>query len=91
MRIIVFDDFFLQVEGTILMPVPSSYNDITQDPKIRDFIGIVWYDRDFFVPKSWNDGNKRVWLRFSAVSYAAQVVSILVTKHNVSFAVHLYK
>ncbi|XP_071051958.1 beta-glucuronidase isoform X1 [Onthophagus taurus] len=56
---------------SILMPVPSSYNDITQDPNIRDHVGIVWYDRTFFVPKSWQ--NQRVWLRFSSVSYAAQV------------------
>lgn len=61
--------------SAMLMPVPASYNDITQDAKIRDFVGIAWYDRDFFVPKSWQDENKRVWLRFSSVSYAAQVVS----------------
>ncbi|KAK9710558.1 Glycosyl hydrolases family 2, sugar binding domain [Popillia japonica] len=53
------------------MPVPSSYNDITQNPAIRDHLGIAWYDRTFFVPKSWR--NQRVWLRFSSVHYAAQI------------------
>lgn len=56
------------------MPVPSSYNDITTDWRIRDHVGLVWYDRTFFVPKFWPDVT-RVWLRFGSVSYAAQVVS----------------
>ena len=35
------------------MPVPSSYNDITQDRSLRDLLGLVWYERDFFVPLHW--------------------------------------
>ncbi|XP_057653720.1 beta-glucuronidase-like [Diorhabda carinulata] len=54
-----------------LMPVPASYNDITTDKKIRDHVGLVWYDRSFFVPTSWQ--SERVWLRFGSISYAAQV------------------
>lgn len=61
------EDYELQ-----LMPVPSSYNDITQNTKIRDHVGLVWYDRTFFVPQSWAN-KSRVCLRFSSVSYAAQV------------------
>jgi beta-glucuronidase len=57
-----------------MMPVPSSYNDITTDWKIRDHVGLVWYDRKFFVPKSWYQIG-RIWLRFGSVSYASQVVS----------------
>ncbi|KAF7265787.1 hypothetical protein GWI33_020863 [Rhynchophorus ferrugineus] len=55
-----------------LMPVPSSYNDITTDWTIRDHVGLVWYDRTFFVPKFWSEVG-RVWLRFESVCYAAQV------------------
>ncbi|XP_030751685.1 beta-glucuronidase-like isoform X2 [Sitophilus oryzae] len=55
-----------------LMPVPSSYNDITTDWQIRDHVGLVWYERTFFVPKFWSEIG-RVWLRFESVSYAAQV------------------
>ncbi|KAB0793397.1 hypothetical protein PPYR_13017 [Photinus pyralis] len=55
-----------------LMPVPSSYNDITTRMDIRDHVGLVWYDRTVFVPESWAK-EKRVVLRFSSVSYAAQV------------------
>jgi len=55
--------------GTMPMPVPASYNDITQDPTIRDHIGDAWYEREFFVPASWQ--GKRVELRVGAASYAA--------------------
>ena len=35
-------------EPVLQMPVPSSYNDITQDRSLRDLLGLVWYERDFF-------------------------------------------
>ena len=56
------------------MPVPSSYNDVTTSREIRDYLGLVWYDRTFYVPKSWYEQGHRVWLRFGSVHYAAQVV-----------------
>ena len=34
-------------EPTILMPVPASYNDVTQNITIHRHIGWVWYARDF--------------------------------------------
>ena len=37
------------------MPVPSSFNDITTDSLIRDFVGWAWYYRTFFVPSSWKN------------------------------------
>eukprot|EP01120_Amphizonella_sp_Union-15-10_P012278 TRINITY_DN5425_c0_g1_i1.p1 TRINITY_DN5425_c0_g1~~TRINITY_DN5425_c0_g1_i1.p1 ORF type:complete len:614 (+),score=93.28 TRINITY_DN5425_c0_g1_i1:58-1899(+) len=52
---------------TIDMPVPSSYNDITQDPSIRDHIGWVWYETEVWVPKSWS--NQRIILRFESAHY----------------------
>lgn len=55
----------------INMPVPSSYNDIVEDEKLRDHVGTVWYERKFFVPKSWQ--HERVWLRFGSVHYEAYV------------------
>uniref|UniRef100_A0A1X7URE5 Beta-glucuronidase n=1 Tax=Amphimedon queenslandica TaxID=400682 RepID=A0A1X7URE5_AMPQE len=57
------------LNDTILMPVPASYNDITQDHKIRDFLGWAWYDRNFWVPGSWLDGKTRVVLRFESAYY----------------------
>lgn len=55
------------------MPVPSSYNDITEDETLRDHVGTVWYERNFFIPKSWSD--QLVWIRFGSVHYEAYVVS----------------
>ena len=93
-------------EDVMDMPVPSSYNDITQDPLIRgkkfsftvyinyidsvrnsfidslfiyttikDHIGWVFYQKHFFVAKSWKALN--VNLRFGSVNYHAIVVCIL--------------
>lgn len=57
--------------SVIKMPVPSSYNDIVEDAATRDHVGTVWYERKFFVPKSWQ--SQRVWLRFGSVHYEAYV------------------
>ena len=59
------------LEDTIPMPVPASYNDITQDPEIRDHIGNVWYERNFFIPLSWEE--KRIFLRVGSASHKARV------------------
>jgi len=56
------------------MPVPSSYNDITQSKLIRDHIGWAWYDHSFRVPQGWGK-EKRIFLRFGGVNYHAIVVS----------------
>ncbi|XP_044253133.1 beta-glucuronidase-like [Tribolium madens] len=53
------------------MPVPASYNDIGTDTSLRDHVGPVWYQRNFFVPKAWN--GEKVWIRFSSVCRAAEV------------------
>ncbi|XP_070573100.1 beta-glucuronidase-like isoform X2 [Ptychodera flava] len=55
--------------GVIDMPVPSSYNDITQDKSLRDFVGWVWYDREFYPPYSWQNLKQRVVLRFQSAHY----------------------
>ncbi|XP_048583171.1 beta-glucuronidase isoform X2 [Nematostella vectensis] len=51
------------------MPVPASYNDITQEKSIRDFIGWAWYDMDTYVPQRWKDNSTRVVLRFESAHY----------------------
>ena len=40
------------LEDTIPMPVPASYNDMTQDVRIRDHVGDVWYERTFIMPST---------------------------------------
>jgi len=59
------------LKDTILMPVPASYNDITQEPEIRDHIGDVWYERTFWIPSSWID--KRIVLRVGSATHKAKV------------------
>ncbi|XP_077867014.1 beta-glucuronidase-like [Saccoglossus kowalevskii] len=51
------------------MPVPSSFNDITQDKLLRDFVGWVWYDREFYPPYTWQNTNQRVVVRFESAHY----------------------
>ncbi|XP_059484604.1 beta-glucuronidase-like [Neocloeon triangulifer] len=55
----------------IKMPVPASYNDITVEADLRDYVGTAWYERSFFVPLAWQ--NQRVYLRFASVHYLATV------------------
>ncbi|XP_068600766.1 beta-glucuronidase [Brachionichthys hirsutus] len=52
------------------MPVPASYNDVTQDPTLRDFVGWVWYEREVLVPARWiTGGGTRVVLRVGSAHY----------------------
>ena len=46
---------------TLAMPVPASYNDITLDSGLRDYVGSAWYDRTFYASSGWRD--QRVLLR----------------------------
>lgn len=57
------------------MPVPSSYNDVTEDRNLRDFVGWVWYDREFYVASDWA-ANRRIVLRFDSAHYNTVVVSV---------------
>jgi len=55
----------------IPMPVPSSFNDITTDRALQNFVGWVWYEREFFVASDWQ--NRRVVLRIGSAHYNAIV------------------
>ncbi|XP_009299404.1 beta-glucuronidase [Danio rerio] len=61
----------LEETGPVIdMPVPSSYNDITQDAKIRDFVGWVWYEKEVLVPTRWiQDRGTRIVLRVGSAHY----------------------
>lgn len=56
------------------MPVPASYNDIAMEASVRDHVGLVWYDRRFYISDAWSRDNRRVILRFSSVHYSTEVV-----------------
>ncbi|TKS83610.1 Beta-glucuronidase [Collichthys lucidus] len=58
-----------------LVEVPSSYNDVTQDPTLRDFTGWVWYEREVVVPSRWiTDKGTRVVLRVGSAHYNSIVI-----------------
>lgn len=63
--------FAAPLAGTMPMPVPASYNDITQDIALRDHLGDVWYERSFFVPREW--GDRRIVLRVGSATHSATV------------------
>jgi len=66
------DKWFLSaLTDTIPMPVPSSYNDITQDISLRDFIGDVFYETSFHVSPHWQE--KKILLRFGSATHKAVV------------------
>ena len=54
------------------MPVPSSYNDVTQDKHLRDFVGWAWYERNFYMSHDWTP--RRTVLRFDSAHYFTKVV-----------------
>src|SRR5690349_18389374 len=56
-------------QPTIAMPVPASYNDITQNITIYRHVGLVWYEKDFYVPNT----APRWVLRFQAARYETHV------------------
>lgn len=56
------------------MPVPSSYNDISTNSTIRDYVGWSWYQYEFYVPKRWAKDQLNVFLRFGSVHFKSTVV-----------------
>ncbi|XP_030078237.1 beta-glucuronidase isoform X2 [Microcaecilia unicolor] len=66
----------LRETGPVIdMPVPASYNDITQDYDLRNFIGWVWYEKEVWLPRHWisRDTGIRVVLRVGSAHYFAMV------------------
>ena len=51
------------------MPVPSSFNEITQNVSLREFVGWVWYDRQVWVPGSWGGDSNCITIRFESAHY----------------------
>ncbi len=59
------------LRNPVLMPVPASYNDVTQDLRLRDHVGDVWYERTFRVPASWK--GRRLVVRVGSACHQASV------------------
>ncbi|KAL7987059.1 hypothetical protein Chor_005978 [Crotalus horridus] len=77
----------LRQTGPVMdMPVPASFNDITQNPKLRGFIGWVWYEKEVIPPARWllRDPGTRIVLRIGSAHYysVVWVNGVEVTKHE---------
>lgn len=59
------------LENYELMPVPASYNDITVEAKLRDFIGDVWYEKKIIIPKQWKEEN--VFIRIGSACHNSKI------------------
>ncbi|KAM5341254.1 hypothetical protein ACJ41O_015363 [Fusarium nematophilum] len=59
------------IPPTLQVPVPASYNDIFVDPKVRDHVGWVYYQRVVTVPRGWSQ--RRYFLRFDAATHRGRV------------------
>jgi len=53
------------------VPVPSSYNDLFTDKDIREHVGDVWYQTEFYLAEEWQQ--KNVNLRFGSATHRAEV------------------
>ncbi|BES95637.1 beta-glucuronidase [Nesidiocoris tenuis] len=62
---------FRYESDAIDMPVPSSFNDITTDHDVRDFVGWVWYQRIVQLPKL-PQPRASVLLHFGSAEYYTQ-------------------
>lgn len=53
------------------MPVPASYNDITVEKELRDFVGDAWYEKEIIVPNEWKD--KNIFVRVGSASHNSKI------------------
>ncbi|HMB01416.1 MAG TPA: beta-glucuronidase [Spirochaetota bacterium] len=63
--------FLKPLANTIPMPVPASYNDITQDVSLRNHTGYVWYEKEVYLSRFWE--NEQLRLRFGSATHHAVV------------------
>jgi beta-glucuronidase len=68
--------------GAMPMPVPASYNDMTQDVAVRDHIGWAWYEREFFAAAELE--GRQVAMRVGSAAHRAKmwVNGKLVAEHK---------
>ena len=69
----VADDYLPReaVADARLMAVPASYNEIVTEKPLRDYLGKVLYEREFFLPAP--AAGEKVYLRIGAASHACKV------------------
>lgn len=63
------ESWFNGLKNSEPIAVPGSWNE--QKEGIRDYMGVVWYEQNTFIPKNWK--GQRIFIRFGSVQYAAKV------------------
>ena len=63
--------YFLALPSPRRVAVPGAFNDQFLDGAIHNHMGMVWYERDFALPREFE--GKRLFLRFGAANYRAKV------------------
>lgn len=53
------------------VPVPASFNDLFTDKDIREHVGDVWYETEFYLAEEWQQ--KNINLRFGSATHKAEV------------------
>lgn len=74
-----------RLDANSVMVVPSSFNDVSVDKTIRNYIGDFWYERTIDVPKIAAD--EELVLRFGSVTHRAKVYvnGVLLGEHEGGF------
>lgn len=62
-----------ELTDAVYMPVPASYNDMTEEQSIRDHYGWVYYQRTVTASKLLMESQQRIVLRFGAVTHKGRV------------------
>src|SRR4051812_41425714 len=63
--------YLASLPGAREMPVPASFNDITADAAVRDYVGDVWYQTVVRVPRGWQ--GQRIALHLESATHRATV------------------
>ncbi len=63
------EQWFNGLKESFPIAVPGSWNEQFED--IRDYMGLVWYEQNSYVPKTWK--GQRIFIRVGSANYAAKV------------------
>ncbi|MFW5980855.1 MAG: beta-glucuronidase [Halanaerobiaceae bacterium] len=64
-------EWYKGLPDPVQVPVPASYNDLFTDKDIREHVGDVWYETEFYLAEEWE--NKKVNLRLGSATHRAEV------------------
>ena len=63
------EQWFNGLKESTPIAVPGSWNEQFED--IRDYMGLVWYEQNSYVPKTWK--GQRIFIRVGSANYAAKI------------------